>query len=229
MNAHAKTTTMTWHRYSPYAWLLGLTLLCGTIVLILSIYTNPARVLAMQFPQQRTLQAMLPASLYDNNLLFNHSDIASDATLQVAPNSVIYYACKQAKVTAVIIPSNVMGFSDTIQTWVSIRSNGSIARVRIHQQHETPRLGAQIVDTMPWHFRYTEQWLATWLSMFDAQSLTTLNATQWRIVADGGVFDALSGATISSRAVVQASHNALRYFTAHQHDLLQASHCTAAE
>ncbi|MDO8696593.1 MAG: FMN-binding protein, partial [Pseudomonas sp.] len=42
----------------------------------------------------------------------------------------------------------------------------------------------------------------------------------WAVKKDQGQFDQFAGATITPRAVVKAVHQALRYFDAHQRELL---------
>jgi electron transport complex protein RnfG len=45
----------------------------------------------------------------------------------------------------------------------------------------------------------------------------------WAVDKDDGQFDSITGATVTSRAVVQGVKNTLLYFTAHRDELLAAA------
>ena len=47
---------------------------------------------------------------------------------------------------------------------------------------------------------------------FKGHSLTNPNEPGWRVKRDGGVFDQMTGATITPRAVVKAVHKALLFY-----------------
>ena len=46
---------------------------------------------------------------------------------------------------------------------------------------------------------------------------------EWRVRADGGGFDQIAGATLTSRAVLAATQQGLRYFDSHREHLLGAA------
>jgi len=60
---------------------------------------------------------------------------------------------------------------------------------------------------------------ADWLHRFEARSLSDPGAERWAVTQDGGDFDAVSGATATSRAVVNAVRYALEYYTAQRNEL----------
>ena len=55
---------------------------------------------------------------------------------------------------------------------------------------------------------------------FNGRSLTNPEATGWAVTQDEGRFDAITGATVTARAVVRAVHNTLRHFELHRDELL---------
>ncbi len=90
--------------------------------------------------------------------------------------------------------SRAEGFASTIQLLVGIDTNGVITGIKTLSQDETPGYGTQMEDIRdgedePW---FTRQFIGK-----SAESTIALTA-------EGGDIDALSGATISSNAVVAA-------------------------
>jgi hypothetical protein len=78
--------------------------------------------------------------------------------------------------------------------------------------NETPRLGDQI-----------ELALSDWVLSFNNRSLSNTDPLLWRVKRDGGEFDQFAGATITPRAVVDAVHNALEFFSANRAALLSVN------
>jgi electron transport complex protein RnfG len=61
--------------------------------------------------------------------------------------------------------------------------------------------------------------------VFSGKSRTDPGDNGWALKKDQGQFDQIAGATITSRAVINATHDALRYFDEHRQALLgEASH-----
>ncbi len=85
--------------------------------------------------------------------------------------------------------------------------NGDVLAVRILRHRETPGLGDAIeVDK------------GDWITRFDGASLAA-PARAWAVRRDGGEFDQLTGATVTSRAVLGAVHGALLYYARHGEEL----------
>ena len=62
-----------------------------------------------------------------------------------------------------------------------------------------------------------------WLQAFSGKSRTDPADNGWALKKDQGQFDQMVGATITSRAVINAIHDALRYFDEHQQQLIGSS------
>ena len=58
-----------------------------------------------------------------------------------------------------------------------------------------------------------------WIGQFAGQSQETVKPAEWKVKKDGGVFDAHTGATISARAVTNASGRALSWALARREKL----------
>ena len=61
-----------------------------------------------------------------------------------------------------------------------------------------------------------------WINTFDGRSRSLFPDEYWKVRKDGGVFDYMSGATVTPRAVIKAVNRALRYFDAHRDELFVA-------
>lgn len=102
------------------------------------------------------------------------------------------------------------GYNAPIHLLVGISvQTGQVTGVRAIEHRETPGLGDQ-VDVAK----------SDWILAFDGRSLSDPEITGWAVTMDDGEFDAITGATVTARAVVRAVHNTLRYFEGHRDELL---------
>jgi electron transport complex protein RnfG len=79
------------------------------------------------------------------------------------------------------------GFSGRFDLMVGLKPDGSINQVVVLEQKETPGLGSKMKDS-----KFKDQ--------FNALSIATLPKQEIRVKKDGGTIDAITAATISSRA-----------------------------
>lgn len=157
----------------------------------------------------RNLHQLVPPNTHDN-------DLFNDAILVTAPKLLgseeplnVWRARQQGKPVAAIINSIAPeGYSGSIKLLVAIRYDGSLAGVRVVQHRETPGLGDGI-----------DLERSDWILVFNNKSLTHPEAGKWRVKRDGGIFDQLTGATITPRAIVKAVHNTLVYYKAQRDNL----------
>ena len=91
------------------------------------------------------------------------------------------------------------GYSGTIRILAGILPDNTIKGLEIVEQAETPGLGAKISESA-----FTEQ--------FQGKMICH---TRWAVKKDGGDIDAITGATISPRAVVAALMTGLAVYTNH--------------
>lgn len=161
--------------------------------------------------QMRALSEILADEQYDNELL-DDTFIVDDRQRLGLPSPATAWRGRQAgSVSAVILPVVTMdGYSGRIDLLVGIQANGELAGVRVVNHRETPGLGDKL-----------EVSKGTWIFSFDGKSLSMPAPERWAVRKDGGEFDQFTGATITPRAVVQAVHQALIYFSEHRDTLLQ--------
>lgn len=125
----------------------------------------------------------------------------------------LYRARRDGEVIAVAFPVTAPdGYVGPIELLVGVRADGEIVAVRVIEHRETPGLGDRI-----------ERRRSDWIETFDGISFAATAAEDWYLRRAGGRFDALSGATITSRAVARAVHRALAWFEANRATLLDAS------
>lgn len=96
-----------------------------------------------------------------------------------------------------IFPVIARGYSSRITLLVGITLDNTISGVRVIEQNESPGLGDQI-----------QQSKSDWLHQFKGRSLDAMQPEDWAIRNEQGQFDALAGATITSRSVINAVHKA---------------------
>ncbi len=160
---------------------------------------------------QRRLQAVLPRSEYDNDILATERRIGADALGSAAP-ALIYLARKNGEPIAAIFDTVARdGYNGPIQLLIGVRYDGTVAGVRVISHRETPGLGDAIeIDESDWILR------------FSGRSLDDPPIEAWEVARDGGTFDQISGATVTSRAVVEAVRRTLLYFVNHKQELFAA-------
>ena len=110
-----------------------------------------------------------------------------------------------ATVFATVAPH---GYNAAIDLLIGVAPIGTVTGVRVVRHRETQGLG-DAIDIAK----------SDWMLRFDGKALTSPPPELWAIEQDEGEFDAISGATVTSRAVVAAVKNTLLYFEQHRDEL----------
>jgi len=131
---------------------------------------------------------------YSQDPLHDKSQKADDTKMSAFP----VYVDGQLMAVAIAI-TETDGYVGPISLLVGIDANGNVTGVRATTHRETPGLGDQI-----------DAGKSDWINSFDGYSLRKLTAERWELQRDGGHFDHISGATITSRAVVRSVRQALQ-------------------
>ncbi|UZE10796.1 RnfABCDGE type electron transport complex subunit G [Pseudomonas sp. B21-053] len=172
-------------------------------------HTSAERIAAEQrLIDSRTLLDMLPPESYDNQplqkpLVLDNTSL-SNSTLLTG-----YLATKAGQPNAVLLRSQTVGYTSSIELLIAIDANGKLLGVKTLKQSETPGLGGRLAD-----------WPNAWLHLFTGKSRTDPADNGWALKKDQGQFDQMAGATTTSRAVINAIHDALRYFDEHRQQLI---------
>ena len=110
------------------------------------------------------------------------------------------------------------GYNASISLLIGVSPIGTVTGVRAVRHRETKGLGDAI-----------EVAKSDWILQFDGKALTAPPPELWAIEQDEGNFDSISGATVTSRAVVGAVKSTLLYFEQHRDELYAAAAAAAAE
>ncbi|MGY3305471.1 electron transport complex protein RnfG [Pseudomonas sp. PvR086] len=184
----------------------------GTGATYLAQYTSAARIAAEQrLIDSRNLLDLLAPDSYDNQPLEHPLNVEKTRL----PNSTLlngYLASKAGQPSAVLLRSQTLGYASAIDLLIAIDPHGTLLGVKTLKQSETPGLGGKLAD-----------WPNAWLQVFTGKSLGEPSDTGWALKKDRGQFDQIAGATITSRAVINATHDALRYFDEHRQPLIGSS------
>ncbi|QXI27481.1 RnfABCDGE type electron transport complex subunit G [Pseudomonas vanderleydeniana] len=162
------------------------------------------RILAQQQAiETRTLAQVLPAGEYQRqSLALSATELPHGSLVQG------YRMLRPGQPAAIILQSRTRGYGGPLELLIGIGANGRLLGVKTLSHQETSGLGARIAEEHGW------------LSVFFGKSRTDTPDTAWHVKKDGGQFDQMAGATITSRAAVDAIHDALRYFDEHREQLL---------
>lgn len=161
---------------------------------------------------QLSLDSLVPPNQRDNDIvadsvmLTEPDMLGSDKPLKV--HRARWQGQPVAAVFEVVAPD---GYSGPIKLLVAIAEDGVIAGVRVISHKETPGLGD-----------YIEVERSNWILGFDGRSLSNPPLRDWRVKKDNGVFDQVTGATVTPRAIVKAVRKCLQYFNAHREQIFAA-------
>lgn len=191
----------------------ALTLLLLAMVGIGATYllqrTSAPQIAAEQrLADSRKLLDVLPADSYDNQPLEQPLPL-TDTGLSHSTLTAAYRATRNGQTVAVLLRNQTEGYAAAIELLIAIDTYGKLLGVKTLKQNETPALGGPIGD-----------WPNRWLHAFTGKSRGEPNDAGWALKKDQGQFDQMAGATITSRAAINAIHDALRYFDEHRSALL---------
>jgi electron transport complex protein RnfG len=154
------------------------------------------------------LAEVLPADGYTNQ---PHLDTVVLTDEQQPDNSntpmKVYLARSGDEVIAGVVSITAeKGYAGPIALLVGLNRQGNIIRVRTTNHRETPGLGDKI-----------EPEKSAWIHQFEGADFAA--ASDWELRRNGGRFDHISGATITSQAVVQTVKRARQRMLAYLHTL----------
>jgi Na+-translocating ferredoxin:NAD+ oxidoreductase subunit G len=161
---------------------------------------------AMQRDFEALLEQVIPPESHDNAL---RADTSQRATARGPVDFTL--ARRDGQVVAVAFQTSSIGYSGPIGLLLAVTPDGVLIGVRVTSHTETPGLGDRI-----------EVSKGDWILKFDGLSLTNPGPEHWRVKKDGGDFDALTGATITPRAVVKGVKEGLELFDQQRSALLSS-------
>jgi electron transport complex protein RnfG len=164
--------------------------------------TAPAIQAERRADRLQQLQQLLPPGNHDNDLLRDTIQVRDPHYLGTKESVTVYRARRDGEPMGLAFRTVApKGYNGAIHLLVAIRADGGLAGVRVLRHSETPGLGDQMETSK-----------SPWLGQFTGRSLGSPPPEDWKVVKDGGQFEALTGATITSRAVIKALQRALRFY-----------------
>jgi len=165
---------------------------------------------------QEHLDALVPPTSHDNDLLGDAVSVVSPELLGTDQPVMIYRARNHgAPVAAVVRSVAPDGYRGPIELLVAISYDGTLLGVRVLRHHETPGLGDAFEKREP-----------HWLDRFRGRSLSDPPQQRWTVRKDGGDFDAFTGATITPRSIVKEIRRTLEYYQANREQIFRMQSMT---
>ena len=153
---------------------------------------------------EQSLLPVLAGVSFDSGIGANRLAIAAPHELPGNDDAMIYrvYA-GDSPAAALFVVSARDGYSGPIRLLVGLDTSGIVTGLSVLEHRETPGLGDGIESR-------------NWQEQFVGKSLENPAGNRWNIRGDGGEFDALTGASVTPRAVVKAVRETLEYYAANR-------------
>lgn len=160
---------------------------------------------------ERSLRPALAGLFFDTGVTESMLTIPPPHDLPGNGAAIIYRVYAQDQpVAALFVVSARGGYAGPIRLLIGVSMDGSVTGVRVLEHRETPGLGD-----------FIELHKSDWVLQFDGHSLRDPEPAKWEIKRDGGEFDQLTGASITTRAIVKAIRETLTYFAANIDDIFE--------
>ncbi|MBS3954142.1 MAG: electron transport complex subunit RsxG [Methylomicrobium sp.] len=183
-------------------------LIASALLGVADLNTRDVIKLRQEEDLKASLVQVVPAQLFDNDLVKDAVTVSADSDLGTA-ETLVFLARKQGEITAAAFQLTAPdGYSGNIKMIMGLNRNGEVLGVRIIAHAETPGLGDKI-----------EVSKSDWILNFNGRSIHNLTVKEWAVKKDGGIFDQFSGATITPRAVVNTIYKGLLFFDKHKSEL----------
>ncbi|MCF6181726.1 RnfABCDGE type electron transport complex subunit G [Lutibacter sp.] len=164
--------------------LLVITVVSGFLLGYVNDLTMAPKAKARLQKKVNALKIVLPK--FDNNPVENVKRVKSE---KVKDSIEIYTAyANKNKVGIAVTGSSEKGFNGLVKLMIGFKPNGDIQDIQILDQKETPGLGTKMTKEK-------------FLKQFRGKNPSTYKL---KVKKDGGDIDALTGATISSRAFAES-------------------------
>ena len=142
---------------------------------------------------------------YDNDLFQDKIELDVPGYINNTNKISVYRARLNNQPVAVsLMPVTTKAYNGSLSLVIGISYNGKLTGIKILQHNETKGFGDQ-----------AHQDNSNWLLGFSGYSLET-SKENWAIKKDGGKFDQLSGATITSRSIINILYKTLEYYSEHR-------------
>jgi electron transport complex protein RnfG len=193
--------------------------ICTTLV-ALTFNVTKARIAANeQAYLEQSLAPVLAGIVFDNDIIASAFNLPPPHVLPGNETAVIYPLLAGSQPAgALFVVTAEDGFAGPIKLLIGVDFEGVVTGVRALEHKETPGIGDGI-DTR----------VSNWIDVFSGTSLESPDREMWAIKRDDGAFDQLTGASVTSRAVVNAVDLTLRYFEVNRGQVFATKAVTGVE
>jgi len=154
----------------------------------------------------RLIGEVLPPGQYDNDLMADAIILPPQKILGLDAETRIWRARKGGMPVALVFEAAALdGYSGRISLILAVATDGRLLAQRVTAHKETPGLGDYIDP------KKDRNKTRPWITQFSNLGFDSVPQNKWRVKRDGGRFDQMTGATISARAVTNASGRALAW------------------
>ncbi|MFW9610781.1 MAG: electron transport complex subunit RsxG [Fluviibacter sp.] len=184
--------------------LLGFVILFTALSAWVYLFTKPTIEASTKEERLVFFNQVLPRELYNNDPITDTITLPPEPALGQRFPTQVYRARMNGKPAGLIIEAIAPdGYSGDIKMLIGLDARGNLLSVRVTEHKETPGLGDYIDP------KKDRNKTRPWITQFE--NLPALSDVQWHVKKDGGVFDAVAGATVTPRAVVKAVHKAVAF------------------
>lgn len=170
-----------------------LTAICavsGFALAFLNDATREARAYQLlKFVKEPSIKAVFSSLDYDNDPIKDRVDVKIGNEQKS-----IFLAKREGQIIAIAFDTAASGYGGPVEVMVGFKSDGTLVGIGIMKHSETPGLGAKITED-------------TFVQQFCNKK------PPLKLAAQGGTINAVTGATISSTAVVTAVNQAVEAFS----------------
>ena len=151
------------------------------------------------------INEVIPAE-YDNDLLTDKITVTVPKNINPTGILTAYRARHNDTPVAVsLMPIITKGYNGNISLVIGIRYDGSVSGIRVLHENETEGFGNKV------HQEHSD-----WILGFDGTNTHTTKEKDWAVKKDGGKFDQLTGATITSRSIIRIIYKTLEFYAEHR-------------
>lgn len=194
--------------------LLAFTLIFTAFMSSAWYLTAPRVAASAQAEKLQLIGAVLAPSLYDNELLADAVILPPQAALGLGEETRLFRARKNGVPVAMVLEAAAPdGYAGQIGLLLAVATDGRLLAVRVTRHKETPGLGDYIDPKKDRNKAHP------WITQFSGLGFAQIPTDQWRVKKDGGHFDQRAGATISARAVTNATRQAIMWTLARRDKL----------
>lgn len=184
--------------------LAAIAAICTALVAITFELTDDRIEMNAQAWLEQSLLPVLAGVSFDSGIGENRLEISTPHELPGNDDAIIYRVYDgDSPAAALFVVSARDGYSGPIRLLLGLDADGIVTGLSVLEHRETPGLGDGIESR-------------NWQEQFVGRSLENPVGSGWNISEDGGEFDALTGASVTPRAVVKAVRETLEYYAANR-------------